>query len=223
LRVLFISNLFPDTREPARGTVNSRLLHHLAAHCEIRVFSPRPVLPVISSIRGDTRRVSTADDALFEPQYPPTYYVPKVGSRFNHRIMTSVLEPGIRKLAQRFPFDVILGAWIYPDGCAVARLAAQFNVPFVLIAQGSDVHEYMMMPTRRRIIVEHVQRATAIITRSRELARLLEEAQIDSSRLRIIYNGVDFDRFEPATKAQARQELGLEPGEKIVLYVGGFF
>ena len=39
MRLLFISNLFPDTREPYRGLDNATVLHHLAAQWEIRALA----------------------------------------------------------------------------------------------------------------------------------------------------------------------------------------
>jgi glycosyltransferase involved in cell wall biosynthesis len=119
-----------------------------------------------------------------------------------------------------FPFDVVLCAWVYPDGCAVAELAARCDFPFVVIAQGSDVHQYLKMPARRKIIPPALNRARGVITRSGELARLLAEAGVSPEKLHTIYNGVDFDRFHPADRREARAELGLPPDAPVLLYVG---
>ena len=47
MKLLFVSNLFPDATEPGRGIYNARLVHHLASHCDVRVISPRPSLPTL--------------------------------------------------------------------------------------------------------------------------------------------------------------------------------
>jgi teichuronic acid biosynthesis glycosyltransferase TuaC len=214
-----VSNLFPDSREPARGVVNARLLHFLSAHCEIRVVSPRPTLP----LAGGNELTSLPEYQRFGAVYPRTSYVPKVGSGINHRLMASGLRNEVRRLHQDFGFDVLLAAWIYPDGCAVVRLGEELGVPVVLVAQGSDVHEYLLMPLRRRIIVEHCKAAAAIITRSKELSRLLEVENVPNEKLTTIYNGVDADIFKPANKLEVRRELGMSPTEAVILYVGGFF
>jgi glycosyltransferase involved in cell wall biosynthesis len=76
---------------------------------------------------------------------------------------------------------------------------------------------------RRRIIVESLGKAAAVITRSGELARLLSEAGVGAEKLHPVYNGIDFEVFKPGDQAQARRELGLPPEGKLILFVGNFY
>jgi len=149
--------------------------------------------------------------------------VPKVGSLVNHRLYAAGIRAELGSLLSSFPADVILRAWAYPDGCAVARLAAEHNFPFALIAQGTDVHRYLHMPIRRRLIVRACDRAGTVITRSQDLARQLAAAGVPSGKLHPIPNGVDLDLFAPADRQEARQALGLPLQATIVLFVGSFF
>ena len=210
-KLLFISNLFPDSREPYRGLDNATVLHALADRWDIRALAIRPTLP----FRG-TARTPRGIDAPFAPRYIAAPYVPKIGSRVNHRLMARALRGPVRELRREFAFDVVLSSWIYPDSCAVARLAAELDFPFVAIAQGSDVHQYLRHPVRRRIIAEALPQAAAIITRSAELARLLADAGIPRGRLHPVYNGIDFTRFAPA-------ERSGPPDAPRVLFVGNFY
>jgi len=213
-RLLFISNLFPDESEPYRGLDNATLLHRLKAGFDIRAIALRP------SLFGWKGRQPREVDVAFEPIYVPCRYVPKWGSRFNHKLMTADLRAPFQALRSRWPFDVILSSWLYPDSCSVAALAD--NIPFVSIAQGTDVHEYAENPVRRRAIVTELSRASAIITRSADLAHRLAQAGLPSSRLHPVYNGIDFDRFQPGDKQAARRALGLPPSAAIILFVGNF-
>ena len=217
-RLLFISNLFPDAREPYRGLDNATVLHHLADRWEIRALAVRPTLP----FRGSAHTPREID-AVFAPRYVAAPYVPKIGSRVNHRLMARALRGPVREVRREFPFDAVLSSWIYPDSCAVARLAAELEFPFVAIAQGSDVHQYLRDPVRRRIIAEALPRAAAIITRSAELARLLAEAGLAPGRLHPVYNGIDFTRFSPAARNTVRAGLGLPPDVPTILFVGNFY
>ena len=217
-RLLFISNLFPDSREPYRGLDNATVLHALADRWDIRVLAVRPTLPFRSRVRTP-REI----DAAFSPQYVAAHYVPKIGSRVNHLLMARALRGPVREMRSEFAFDVVLSSWIYPDSCAVARLAAELDFPFVAIAQGSDVHQYLRDPVRRRIIAGALPRASAVITRSAELARLLAEAGLPPGRLHPIYNGIDFTRFAPAERNAVRAELGLPPDVPTILFVGNFY
>ncbi|MGA3169828.1 MAG: glycosyltransferase [Chthoniobacteraceae bacterium] len=216
-RLLFISNLFPTAAEPYRGLDNAMLLHALEPHFEIRVLSPRPVLPLAA------RKFSPRpDDASLSPKWIPAGYVPKVGSHVNHLLMARSLRGELDQTLETFHPNVILGSWIYPDCCAVLHLVRD-RVPVVAIAQGSDIHHYLEIPARRSIILKALPRAAAVVTRSRELARLLEAAGFPSEKLHTVYNGVDLDLFQPRDQAAARREFFLPESARIVLFVGNFF
>ena len=184
MKLLFVSNLFPDLSEPRRGLDNATLLHHLGGKWEIQALALRPTLP----FRATKARVHRPEDAIFTPEFLEVPYVPRVGSRVNHSLYAASLRKALRSKKERFSFDVILGSWIYPDCCALARIARESGQAFVAIAQGSDVHQYLEIPTRRRIILREMASASAIVTRSRELGRLLANAGIPSDKLHTVYN-----------------------------------
>jgi glycosyltransferase involved in cell wall biosynthesis len=216
-RLLFISNLFPTASEPYRGLDNATLLHALRKDFQIRVISPRPTLPWVRptfSPRPEDRRL--------QPRWVPAGYVPRLGGPVNHLLMAEALREGFEVALREFRPDVILSSWIYPDSCAVLRLT-HGRVPVVSIAQGSDVHQYLKMPARRRIIVDWLPRAAGVVTRSGELARLLEGASFPAGKLHTIYNGVSLEMFKPRDQAAARRECGLPEEARIILFVGNFY
>lgn len=218
MRVLFVSNLFPDSTNPGHGQVNATVLHHLARHAEIRVIAPRPVLP-FRRWRGLAPR---AADKAFQPLYVRTLYVPKFGGPWNHRLMARALSEPVRRVREEFSHEVVLGAWVYPDACALDLLGLELGAPLVAVAQGSDVHTFLRMPSRRRVIVPALTRAAATITRSRDLATRLHHAGVPATRLRPISNGVDTATFRPGDALAVRQELALLPDRQMILYVGNF-
>jgi glycosyltransferase involved in cell wall biosynthesis len=218
LKLLFVSNLFPDTAEPYRGLDNATLLHHLADRWEIRVLAARPALPFCSRERRPREQ-----DRKFAPEYVDVLYVPKFGSRWNHRLFARALKPHLRQLHERGQFDVVLASWLFPDCCAVALLSEELDFPFVAIAQGSDAHQYLKMPFRRRIMLGLLPRARATIMRSSDLARLLGDAGLPRERLHPIYNGVDLDQFQPGDRAAIRKAIGLPLDVPVILFVGNFY
>lgn len=214
-RLLFISNLFPDESEPYRGLDNATVLRHLTERWDIATFAVRPTLP----FRGKSYE-PRAEDLPLAPRYVPSLYVPKIGHKLNHRLMARALR---RRIAQfRGAFQVALVSWLYPDACAVALLAREMGFPFVAIAQGSDVHQYLRIPQRREIMTALLPGASGIITRSAELARLLGDAGIPRERLHPVYNGINLALFHPAEHLAIRRELRLPPDARIVLFVGNF-
>ncbi len=211
-RLLFISNLFPDVSQPYRGLDNATLLHHLREAFEIRAIALRPMLFTPQS--PEAREC----DRVLEPLYVPVRYVPKLGSLFNPSLMVRALREPLETLRKKWPFEVVLSSWIFPDSCAVAALARDF--PFVSIAQGSDVHQYLKMPLRRRAIVSSMRKAAGVVTRSAALASLLADAGLPREKLHPVYNGIDFTQFRPGSKIAARIALGLPGSAATILFVG---
>ncbi|MCX8089769.1 MAG: glycosyltransferase [Verrucomicrobiae bacterium] len=217
MKVLFLSNLFPDAAAPIRGLDNARLLAHLRADAQIRVLALRPRPWLWPAARRFEPR---SEDQWASPEFVSTPYIPKLGSRWNHRLMARALRRPLRQLRARFPFDVGLVSWLFPDGCAVAQLACELKFPFVAIAQGSDAHLYLGMAARRDAIVRAMQHAAAVVGRSADLVRRLAAAGVSTGRLHTIYNGVDLNLYAPADPKEARRELGLPLEGPLVLFVG---
>jgi teichuronic acid biosynthesis glycosyltransferase TuaC len=221
-KLLFVSNLFPDAAEPYRGLDNATVLHHLAAHYQIRVVSPRPWLPGFS--RGKGKKTPRPEDAVFAPIYVRSPYLPKIGALANHRLMATALRAPMRALHSAFPWQRVLGSWLFPDGWAVQRVTRAIapQAPVTLIAQGSDVHVYLRSPGRRRAILQTLEQVSGTITRSGSLSELLAAAGADASKLHPLYNGVDTAQFHPGGRAEVRADLGVDPAASLLLFVGNF-
>ncbi|RBP48097.1 glycosyltransferase involved in cell wall biosynthesis [Roseimicrobium gellanilyticum] len=220
LRILFVSNLFPDEREPYRGLDNATVLKALQQWkgCEVRVLSPRPSLPLLPAKEWRAR----VEDLDMGPRFVRTGYVPKVGSLINHRWMKASLSRPLAETHRRFPWDVVLASWLYPDGWAAVNACTRYKAPVVLIAQGSDVHRYLHMPARRTCILDAVAESAGVITRSKSLATLLADAGADRAKLVPITNGIDTAVFKFVDKGTARQTLNVPPEARVLLYVGNF-
>jgi teichuronic acid biosynthesis glycosyltransferase TuaC len=216
-RLLFFSNLFPTATEPYRGLDNATLLHELRADYDIRVISPRPSLPWARKAYAPR-----AEDEVLQPRWINAAYLPRIGGPVNHALMAASARKAFEEAMRDFKPAVVLSSWIYADSCAAIRLAAG-RVPVVAIAQGSDIHQYLGMAARRGVILRTLPRAAAVITRSRELSRILERAGFPHGKLHTIYNGVSLEAFQPRDQAAARREAGLPADGRIVLFVGNFY
>lgn len=214
-RLLFVSNLFPSREEPYRGLDNATVLHHLLPRWDVRAVALRPALPWHRPIVN-----AREADAALQPVFVPVPYVPKLGGLCNHRLMARALRPRLQALRREWPWDAALCAWIFPDACAIGTLAGAEGWPWVAIAQGSDVHQYLQSPLRRRAIARELPGARAVITRSAELGRLLAGVGVSRERLHPIFNGVDHSTFHPGSRADARAALGWSTEDPVVLFVG---
>ena len=224
MRLLFVSNLFPDRSAPYFGLDNATVLHWLREHhgWDVRVICPRPSLSPGRFLKRDGGWMPREMDAPFEPRFVPAPYVPKFGSLANHTLMAAATRMRIQALRREFPFDVLLASWLFPDGCAAARIAKEVGVPCVLITQGSDTHQYLAMPRRRRHILRAIEQSAAVITRSADLGKRLAAAGAEPSKLHTIYNGVDTTVFRRRDQADARQQLDLPANARVFLFVGNF-
>jgi teichuronic acid biosynthesis glycosyltransferase TuaC len=217
-RLLFISNLFPDLDHPIRGLDNATLLHSLRDEWNIRVLSPRAVMPPWHRNNLLPRK----QDEAFSPRYILCPYVPKIGSWFNDKLMGNFLAPSFDRIVEEFKPEVVLCSWLYPDGCAVAALAKRHQVPVVLITQGTDTHGYLEYSVRRRKIVSAINHSAAVICRSGDLARRLHEAGATGSLLKTVYNGVNVREFRLRPQHDIRRELNLPTEDPIILFVGNY-
>ena len=215
-RLLFVSNLFPDQAEPYRGLDNATVLHHLSDRWDIRVIAPRPALGAWVGRGGAWQ--PRKEDEVFAPRFLPVPYVPRAGSLWNHRLMAQKLNAAIKRVGQTFDWQVALGAWLYPDGCALVKSVG--SRPVHLIAQGTDVHRYLAMPARRGAIQKALMEAASVITRSQSLAAALVASGGDASKIKPIANGVNVERFRFRSQGEVRDQLGVNQTDKVVLFVG---
>lgn len=210
MKVLFVSNLFPNVHEPARGVFNLRQMQHLACFCPVRVlapydwffikgrFAPPAPLPARETIGGLT------------VYHSRNFYLPKIGRTLNPWLYACSARGAIRAIGREFAFDVIYVNWAYPDACGIARVARQLGVPFVASISGSDVNWYLQMRLRRRQILHMLDQAAAVTTRSQALRDLLIQHGVDDTKINVLYNGVE---ITPLPRSPRRQPPRL-------LYVG---
>jgi D-inositol-3-phosphate glycosyltransferase len=59
-----------------------------------------------------------------------------------------------------------------------------------------------------------------VVASGREKDHLIRHYDADAPRITVIPCGVDLDRFQPLDRIAARRQIGAEPNEKLVLYVG---
>jgi glycosyltransferase involved in cell wall biosynthesis len=219
-RVLLLSNLFPSAAEPTRGVFNLSRFGALARHCPARVLSP---VPWWSRAHRRNEWFSAPSDDRFGLQawYPTYWSVPRF-PQFHATGMAHSLRPHLTRIARDFPFDVILGAWAYPDGAAAARLADEFSCPFVLIVQGSDLNELPRNPALRKQIRTALGRAQRVVAVSRALGERAAELGVAPERIVVQHNGVDGERFCLRDRSQSRERLGLAPDRRWIACVGNF-
>lgn len=201
MRVLFVSNLFPNAREPTRGMHNAQQVAALARHCAVRV-----VAPTGRALPAETWQNLTV-------LHPPFRNIPVLSRPFNGWLFARCIEPVIRGES----FDVVLVNWAYPDAYGVMLVAGKLGFPFATTVQGSDVNVFFENPIRKRQILRALRASRAVFCRSEALREKLRAEGIEATT---VYNGIDRDRFRPLDRVECCRRLGLAPERKRVLFVG---
>lgn len=130
---------------------------------------------------------------------------------------------GLRSLAihlhQARRFDCIDAHYVYPDGFAAVMLAKRLGIPVIVSARGTDINLFPSFPTIRPMIRWTLQHCTGIISVSSALKKLMVSLGIPDSKIAIIGNGVDTERFRLMERKCARRLLNLPEDVPILVCV----
>jgi glycosyltransferase involved in cell wall biosynthesis len=197
MKVLFVSNLFPNAAEPTRGIFNAQQVTALAKLCPVRVVAPT--------------QTAVADEP--EVLHPRFRHIPLLSRPINGWLFARAIEPVIR----REKFDVALVNWAYPDAYGVMLLGEKMSFPFATTVQGSDVNVLFENSSRKRQILRALRASRAVLCRSEALREKLHAEGVEAVT---VYNGIDREKFRLLDRIECCRKLGLEPNRKRVLYVG---
>ena len=227
IKTLLFSTLYPSSVRSIHGIfVETRLRELLkSGEVETRVVAPVPWFPFCSEMFGDYAQFARTpyyerrnDIDVFHPCY---FLLPKVGMTTAPYLLALGALPTIRRLIREgFDFDLIDAHYYYPDGVAAGFIAKWIGKPFVVTARGSDLNLIPQYSHPRRLIVRTAAQASASIGVSSALVERFVEMGANCSRLHVMRNGVDLQRFAPVSKAQARQYINETTDARILLSVG---
>jgi glycosyltransferase involved in cell wall biosynthesis len=224
VRLLTFSSLYPSSARPQHGLfVAARLRELRQRHgFDAQVLAPVPWFPFKSAAFGEYgawARTPRAEDWQGQAVAHPRYLmVPKIGMRAQPDAMARAAAAWIDE--HRLEFDVIDAHYFYPDGVAAALLAQRYGKPLLITARGSDLNLIGQDARARQRMLQACERAGACIGVSQALVDVLEGWGVPQSKLHVIRNGVDLDRFAPRERSAARAELGLDPQAPLLLSVG---
>jgi teichuronic acid biosynthesis glycosyltransferase TuaC len=226
IKTLLFSTLFPSSVRPVHGIfVETRLRELLkTGEVETKVVAPVPWFPFSGKRFGEYGRFAATPYFeqwngidVFHPRY---FLPPKVGMNIAPYTLARGAITTIRKLIRDgFDFDLIDAHYYYPDGVAAGMIARQLNKPYIVTARGTDLNLIPEYPRPRQLILETAHHATASIGVCKALMDRLAELGADPTKLHVMRNGVDLERFYPIDRSEARKQLNFGD-ERILLSVG---
>ncbi len=217
MRLLTFTTLYPSRSRPRHGIfVETRLREILrGGGIEAEVIAPVPWFPLASKRFGRyaqfarTARDETRDG--IRVHYPRFITLPRLGMLTAPYAIAHSAHATVAALrGDGFDFDLIDAHYFYPDGVAAALLARRLRKPLQITARGTDVNVLSQMALPRRMIAWAASRADSIVTVSEPLKQRLVGLGVEASRINVLRNGVDCERFRPLDRTEAWKAAGVD-------------
>ena len=223
MRVLAVTNLYPNPLQPHRAPFNRHQLRLLGERHPLRVIAPVAWTDELALARAGGRlaRAVTLDGLAVE--HPRYYFPPRLARGCYGHCFAASARGAFRRAVREFAPDVVFAPWAYPDGWAAVRLARRAGLPAVVQVHGSDVKLLDQFPTRRRRTAEALAAAAGVVAVSRDLRDCVVALGVPAERVAVIHDGVDADVFRPGDRAAARAAVGPPggwPAAPVLLFVG---
>ncbi|HKI06629.1 MAG TPA: glycosyltransferase family 4 protein [Thermoanaerobaculia bacterium] len=216
MRTVTFSTLYPNRAQPRHGIFIEQRLRHLlkTGAVESHVVAPVPWFPWPHAAFGHYgifAQVPYYEERHGIPIYHPRYpLLPKVGLSSAPLMMATAVKPVLEGMIERgFDFDLIDAHYAYPDGVAAVILGQHFGKPVVMSVLGDDVITYPRYPIPRRLLLWAVDHAFGITSVCEALKSRLVAWGAPEEKVRVVFQGVDLELFQPVDRAAARRRLGL--------------
>ncbi len=225
MRVLTFTALYPNKVNPLQGIFIHQRVKHLALRPgnSVEVIAPVPYFPAwMPGERwrkfSQIPREEVIEGVLIHhPRYP---LLPGISMPVHGMLMYWASLPLAQHLQRKEQFDCIDAHFVYPDGFAAVRLGRKLGLPAVVSARGSDINLYSSFRAIRPMLRWTLLHGDGAIAVSDDLKNKIIALGIPESKIRVISNGVDAERFQPRDAKSARKQLGLPEEGSIAVSVG---
>ena len=219
-----LSHMYPSPVNWTGGIFVHEQVKALAARGhDVRVVSPKGWAPPLVPRWQGFREVRGVDVVEGVPVlYPRKLTLP--GGRLGHRncdaMLRSIAKP-LRRIHERWPFEVLHAHMLVPDGWAAAWMGTRLGVPVVATAHRADVLDVPAQgPRSRQRVEEAVAGLDQVCAVSRAIADAAEGLAVPRRPVEVVPNGADTDVFMPRDAAEARARLGVPDDGLVISYVG---
>ena len=215
ISILTLSTLFPNALQPSHGIFVETRLRRLVADGKVkaRVLAPVPWVPpgLTSAEMEKLRAIPDVEQRnTLDVDHPRYLVIPKVGMNLTPHSLYRAIRKRLRKMLDAgLKIDLIDAHYFYPDGVAATWLGAEFNLPVVITARGTDINLIPEYPRPRRLILEAADNAAAMITVCQALKDRLIELGAPGSKITTLRNGVDLEKFHVKDRVALRSQLGV--------------
>ena len=222
-RLAVLSVLFPHPGQPNAGLFIRERMFRVGERLPLFVVAPQPWFPfqgLIRRFRPHFRPPAPAHEHQqgFEVYHPRFFSVPGRLKSLDGFFLALGCLGLLRRLRDRF--DIIDAHFAYPDGYAATLLGRWLGVPVTITLRGTEV-PLARDPRRRRLMVRALARARRVFAVADALKRHVVGLGADGTKITVVGNGVDHEKFRPADRTEARRRLGIPEGAPVLVTVGG--
>lgn len=216
MRILVVTNLYPNPAQPHRASFNRCQFAALATRHDLRIIAPIAWTSRAARCCGASRIVDGI--SIEHPRYE---FTPKVmRGWYGHWYSASIRRP-FQRAVREFAPDAVLASWAYPDGWAATRLAQDAGLPVAVKVHGSDLLALGRDGGARfNRTVEVLRSADAVIAVGRHLLQRAIVLGASPERTHHIPNGIDTSIFHPGDRAAARRRIGVDSRARLIVFVG---
>jgi len=225
MKVLVITNLYPNKTEPNRGIFIKHQITALSKLCDVKVIAPIPFYKDLSEhIDKHSDHSEVLLDVLdgVEVLYPKYFYTPKIMRSLYGFFLLFSLYPLCKRLEETYKPDVYLNFWMYPDGFSTALLAKIFKKKFILSARGCDLNHFSQYYFRGKMISYASRNANLNLVLTGKMRSILRGFGVSDEKIVNVFNGIKTDLFFSTDRKKAREKLALEQDIPIILFIGRF-
>lgn len=223
MRILALTNLYPNPLQPHRAAFNRHRFRFLAERHDVRMIAPIAWRDEWSLRRAGHGRIPpdrrTACDGI-PVEHPRYWYTPGALRGLHGRCFLESVRGTFDRNVREFAPDLVFATWAYPDGWAAVRLARAHGLPVVIQVHGSDVRRIDEFAARREGTRAALSGADGVVAVSADLGRRVVELGASPDRVEVVMDGVDRTIFRSGDRAAARRALGLDPATRHLLFIG---
>ncbi len=214
--------MFPSPVRPVMGTFVLDLARYINKKENVTILSPVPVFPW-------SHKTEKYKDYDMIPRklcleglnvyYPRFFMIPKfLKSTDGFFYAVCVFLQAIRYLIKT---DLIIAHWTFPDAFSCIIWKRLIKRKLVLVVHGNEsIHYYEPPSLKKYLIGKTIKNVDHIVAVSNDLRKkIIEKYKVPSNKISVIPNGVDFNKFVPKNKKDARKKLNLPVGKKIFITV----
>ena len=223
--IVVFSSLFPSSVRKGAGLFVRERMFRVREFADLVVVSPIPWFPgqsIIRLFKKDYRpqpQFHEIQDGV-DVYYPRFFSVPVIFRWLDASMMARCSLRLVKRLKEERNIQLIDSHFSYPDGLAATWLGKKLNLKVTITMRGTEV-PHSHQPNLKAKLLSAWQQADKVFSVSNSLRLHAISLGAESSKFKVIGNGVDVEKFKPMLTTSAREKLGISNETKVLITVGG--